>query len=400
MLTVNLQSTKHINPAFRDIQMKHLFLQNYDLLYGSGAATNNIMREMNKIRETEARMIAGRRDGLNYVENVHFVDYPPHLLPFDLPLTGSMNLNQFNDYKDTFARNLDLVRKNFHPDSYAINHGFVWGQLLREEGTPYVLEFHGTDEEVFKSINYSELRELQKGIIDNAAAILCQCEDHRERAAQTYGINKEGVDIIYSGIDTRFFSPGDYDRSQELTKLGLHDNGRVILGCIARYSREKKVETFLQALKMMSKDERPLTIMVGDGPIEEEVQRFAVDCKLEDDIFFVGKKTPSELIPIYNICDLTVMPGIESFGLAVLESMSCGTPVIGRNHGGTRDTIGGFSEMLLYDGTPEMLREIIELMGGELKTIVKDALVKYTVDNFDLSKSVKKRVAFLEKYSV
>jgi glycosyltransferase involved in cell wall biosynthesis len=82
--------------------------------------------------------------------------------------------------------------------------------------------------------------------------------------------------------------------------------------------------------------------MVGDGPERAPSEHLARELGVFDDIRFLGKQQPIE--EILSIADVFVMPsGSETFGLAALEAMSCGVPVVATN-------IGGLPE-LIEDGT-------------------------------------------------
>ncbi len=382
--------------------MNILCLHHYDLAYGSGNATRNMVGVMNSLPDTRAEMIAGRRNIPDEQwPHVTFIDYPASLAPFDLPLTGRMGRTDFSRYVETFSGSLRGMTEQFSPDVYMVNHGFVWGSILLERGIPYVLEIHGTDEEVFRSDNYTELKGIQKTVIENAATIICQCEDHKTRAAGTYGQPPERFTVMHGGIDTGFYSPEDIDEEEVLKELGIKPTGKPILSYVGRLSREKFADVLLNALGNIPDDKRPTALIVGDGALEIELKELASDLSLCNDVYFVGRKTPEELLPIYNASSVMVMPSVETFGLAVLEAMSCGTPVIGREVGGTRDTIAAFNSELVYDGTVEALTERIQwVLGSELKQEMKKELHSWVADHFDSARNIGKRRKLLSGHAI
>jgi glycosyltransferase involved in cell wall biosynthesis len=110
------------------------------------------------------------------------------------------------------------------------------------------------------------------------------------------------------GVDRDIFSPALRDEWQ-----GQED----ILLCVARVSKEKNLEAFFEL------DYPGATkIMVGDGPMLEEYRSRYPDVK------FVGFKTGTELAEYYANADVFVFPSQwETFGIVMIESMACGTPV-------------------------------------------------------------------------
>ncbi len=77
----------------------------------------------------------------------------------------------------------------------------------------------------------------------------------------------------------------------------------------------------------------------------------AKELGLEDNVKFLGFLPDEELPVAYQAADLTVMPSqsFEGFGLAILESLACGTPVVCTPVGGMPEILQGFSPQLITD---------------------------------------------------
>jgi glycosyltransferase involved in cell wall biosynthesis len=110
------------------------------------------------------------------------------------------------------------------------------------------------------------------------------------------------------GVDREIFHP-DYETS-------VYD-GKIMLLCVARVSKEKNLEDFF---KLDHPDARK--VMVGDGPMLETYK------KQYPEVEFVGFKTGKELAQYYANADVFVFPSKwETFGIVMIEAMACGTPV-------------------------------------------------------------------------
>jgi glycosyltransferase involved in cell wall biosynthesis len=81
--------------------------------------------------------------------------------------------------------------------------------------------------------------------------------------------------------------------------------------------------------------------ILGKGEEEQNLNSLVNKLQLNDAITFLTKPVPNYEIPqLYAECDIYVQPSIvEPYGIAVVEAMACGKPVVGTNVGGMRDTV-------------------------------------------------------------
>jgi len=118
-----------------------------------------------------------------------------------------------------------------------------------------------------------------------------------------------------------------------------------LLGMAARLATEKGVEYLAQALPtVLEKHPQsrvlfvgPYQDVVGEEEYAKKVQRIIEP--IQDHWTFLGVLSPKEMAAFFNICDVTVLPSInstESFGMVQVESITCGTPVIASDLPGIR----------------------------------------------------------------
>jgi N-acetyl-alpha-D-glucosaminyl L-malate synthase BshA len=107
-------------------------------------------------------------------------------------------------------------------------------------------------------------------------------------------------------------------------------------------------------------------MMVGDGPEKENAELLCEELGISDKVIFFGNS--SEIDRILSYTDLFLLPSLtESFGLAALEAMACGVPVISSNAGGLPEVnFDGFSGFLSDVGSiDEMAKNALKILSDE-----------------------------------
>jgi glycosyltransferase involved in cell wall biosynthesis len=171
---------------------------------------------------------------------------------------------------------------------------------------------------------------------------------------------------------------------------------------LGRLAKLKHVETIIKAVNILKKDFPNLNCtIVGDGPEKKALHTLVKRYSLENNVFLVGYKR--DVWYYYSNAKMTVlMSEREGFPLVVLESMSCGTPVIVTKCGDIIDVIkNDYNGYLLDDYLDHktLSRKIRSLLNDEkkLKKISENTLK--TIKQMDLLCNTKKWNNILEKYT-
>ena len=113
----------------------------------------------------------------------------------------------------------------------------------------------------------------------------------------------------------------------------LAPGGERILAHVSNFRKVKRVEDVLAIFEKVHQQMPSKLLMIGDGPERQNCEDICRKLGITEDVRFLGKQEQME--EILNIADLFLLPSqYESFGLAALEAMACGVPVISSNAGG------------------------------------------------------------------
>lgn len=319
---------------------------------GTGnVAYHNALELVNRRHEVHvitARSVGGEREECFNRVNVH------RLKPF-ARFGNAILLPQLVHHLQAF----DLIH---------LHYPFYGGELVALASMrwhiPLVVTYHqdvllnGTLALIEKLLRYT----LCQMILRCAACVLFTSQDYFlfSHARPLLTKSKAGIAILPNGVDTDHFSPGSptVNLSARLKPL---PNNRVILmvASLDRAHYFKGVGIFLQTLSHLPAN--VIGVIVGDGELQLD---YAVQTRilgLEARVYFAGRVSDEALPDYYRLADVTVLPSVtrgEAFGLVLLESLACATPVIASNLPGVRMVVDhGRDGYLVQPGDPASLAE-------------------------------------------
>jgi glycosyltransferase involved in cell wall biosynthesis len=159
-----------------------------------------------------------------------------------------------------------------------------------------------------------------------------------KRIATYYGREAE---VIHPPVDTDFFQPGPTPA----------DTGYCLM--VSALAPYKKVETAMEACERLGLELR----VVGDGPEMARLRQ-----KAGRQTRLLGNVSRETLRDLYRGARFFLQPGVEDFGIAAVEALACGTPVVAVARGGILDIVEDGRHGVLY---PETSAETGAEPGGE-----------------------------------
>jgi len=166
---------------------------------------------------------------------------------------------------------------------------------------------------------------------------IANCKNNAKELSQHYNITP---DIIFNGVDTNIFKPSQNETNIR-TKLNI-SNDEIVLITVGRLVGWKAHKYLLDAMAICTQTIPTLKLFIlGDGPEKANLQQQAIDLKLQNNIFFNGDTTHSELLKFHKIADIFCITSLEDENCsnALLEAISSGLAIIGSNGGAIPEVI-------------------------------------------------------------
>jgi len=119
---------------------------------------------------------------------------------------------------------------------------------------------------------------------------------------------------------------------------------------VSNFRPVKRVEEVVRAFSVIRRRMKAVLVLVGDGPELPKAEALARELGIRDDLRLLGNQRPE---PVLQASDLFLLPSrAESFGLAALEAMACGVPVLGYHAGGLPEVVDdGVTGILCPEGS-------------------------------------------------
>ena len=187
--------------------------------------------------------------------------------------------------------------------------------------------------------------------LERADGVIVRSEFMRTELLDRYeGVDPSTVERIPLCVDTDRFAFEAQPRSQR-EAIGLPTDRPVVL-TVRRLVARMGIESLIRSISSVREEHPDVLLAIGGkGYLRPELESVVQSAGLEDNIEFLGF-VPEETLPQhYAAADLFAMPteNLEGFGLSTIESLSCGTPVVGTPVGANPEVIGGLEEGLLCD---------------------------------------------------
>jgi N-acetyl-alpha-D-glucosaminyl L-malate synthase BshA len=314
--------------------------------------------------------------------NVHYhevnvPEYPLfHYQPYELALSSKL-VDMVKLYK------IDLLHVHYAiPHAYA---GYMAKQMLKAEGIkiPMVTTLHGTD--ITLVGNHPFYKPAVSFSINKSDVVTSVSQNLKDETYKLFNI-KNDIHVIPNFIELNKIK---IDSTIACHRSVMANANEKIITHISNFRKVKRIPDVIEIFYKIQQKIPSKLMMVGDGPEKEVAENLCQKLGISEKVIFFGNS--NEIDKILSYTDLFLLPSeTESFGLAALEAMACGVPVISSNSGGLPEVnFEGVSGYLSDVGnTDEMAQNAIKILSDDsiLDEFKKNALV--VAKQFDIKNIV------------
>ena len=305
---------------------------------------------------------------------VHFISYalPFRLDKFQANLmfhgvdTTSYPLFKFPPYTLTLASKMAEVTRNFDLDilhmHYAIPHAtcaYLAREILKngDQHLPKIITtLHGTDITLVGSDpSYYDITRFSINASDGTTAVSKYLADETR---EVFKLDQD-IRVIHNFFDAERFHPG----GGQCGKNEFAQEGEFLIAHVSNFRPVKRTLDVIDTFEKISAELPARLLLVGEGPDTVLARRQIKKKRLEDRVVFLGNQTRVEAV--LPCADLFLVPSEEeSFGLAALEALACGVPVIGTAGTGLTEVIEDYKNgfLLPVGDTSAMARAAVALL--------------------------------------
>jgi phosphatidylinositol alpha-1,6-mannosyltransferase len=253
-------------------------------------------------------------------------ELPPGLTELG-PVTNKLAYS-FVALRTAITRRIDII---FCGHIFMVPLGAAIARLIR---APLWVQAHGIDA-------WKELSWLHRRSIEGAALVTSVSRYTRRRLLEWVEIDPARVKVLPNTVDPRF-CPGPKP-PHLLDRYGAHR--QKVLLTVSRLASSERYKGHDRVIRILSRvlAQFPNTIylIVGDGDDRPRLEALAKELGVHERVRFAGFLPAEDLPEHYRLADVFVMPSTgEGFGIAFLEAMASGLPVIGGNQDGSLDPLG------------------------------------------------------------
>ncbi|MEG6512816.1 N-acetyl-alpha-D-glucosaminyl L-malate synthase BshA [Desulforamulus ruminis] len=276
---------------------------------------------------------------------------------------------------------LDLLHAH-----YAMPHA-IGAHLAREilgRELPVITTLHGTDTSLVGA--HAGFYEITRHGLEKSDVVTVVSNFLAQQTRDTFHF-QGSLPVVYNFVDLEVFKP-----RQDSIRSTLAGQNEALLVHVSNFRPLKRVLDVIETFHLVRQKRPARLVLVGDGPDMPLAQSKAIELGLIGDIVFLGRQ--DAVAPVIAASDVMLLPSCcESFGLAALEALACGVPVVATASCGIPEVVEkdrvGF--LTAVGDVPAMARYTLKLLEDKaLHQTMSTRAREYAVTRFNADHWVEK----------
>jgi glycosyltransferase involved in cell wall biosynthesis len=252
------------------------------------------------------------------------------------------NENNFEKFEKLFGK------PNLIHAQVAYPGGHIARFLAKKFGIPYIITEQMSPFPL-KGLEYG----FQKYVLESLKQADCVIGVSKELKDRLNAFNID-CQVLPNFIDGKYFQIDSSEKNQ---------SNAIEFLTVGRLAEQKGHRTLIEACNILKEKLNFNLTIIGDGSLRKKLESKTQTFGLADTIRFEGALTPNRIVQELHRCDAFVFPSLhESFGIAPLEALACGKPVIGTDVGAVGSMINGDTGKLVpIESSKELAHAMLEL---------------------------------------
>ncbi|PIT74720.1 glycosyltransferase family 4 protein [Limnohabitans sp. JirII-31] len=265
------------------------------------------------------------------------------------------------------TKSIDVINVQYLPALFSLRkffknnviHYTFHGPWAGEFSLSFIGRFEGKNKlinifmkNIFSPIMYWIVFSLEKYLLQKCSKFMVLSNYTKNILSEKYNIKKNSIEIIPAGVDgDKFFPVYDSD-----FRSSINSGKSIVFLTVRRLEKRMGLDILISACAILKKDYDDFILLIGGQGVQMSyLSNLITKLGLENNVKMLGFIPENTLNKYLSSSDLFILPSrdLEGFGLVVLESMACGTPILVSPEGGPPEVVALFDqEMVLADLNP------------------------------------------------
>ena len=300
-----------------------------------------------------------------------FGDYPDENLPYEVHrFKGRITME--SSHVSIGAGVLKRVNELYKREHFDVTHGHsIYSPLALGvanlsagiRGVPSVVTGHSLlGDSILNPVYITILRFSLRKVSSFIAVSDAVEKDMRSILGKSLG--NRGIYLIPNGIDTEFWKPPE-DKEERKEAIGLRG---VVVTTTSRLTKRKRIHVIPEIARRIKEEhgDGVTFVIIGDGPERSNIEQLIKEYNVGDIVKLLGRQPRERVREYLQATDIYLSPTIyEAFGIAALEALSCGVPVVANNHGGISEIVKHESTGLVSHNDQGLMQNLMALITNE-----------------------------------